>query len=606
MRTFVVLLGMLIAAVGTGAVVVREQVPVVKKQILEIAADAKSAGTSTENWAAIVEKTENLPNIFPISNVKNSLLEVQNILTEIENLKSTFPLGTTTKIRINPDSPQVQKIVAFEIFESLKKIEKSLAHIDRNLSTIPDFLLDDAQKSEQDKILEIVHGAREKLVGALRAEKMLQKFASNEERILILLQNQNEPRSTGGFLGSLIVIDFEKDGKFTWDFRDVYALDRLIDPRNQLPAPEFFHNLSKTISLRDGNFWPDFPTSAEKIQRFFVAAGEKKPGTIFAINQNVAEEMLKLTGPVSLPDWNLTINSVNFDVVLQFLIEAKLAGRMNVKDPVLDVAAALLDPIRMRQLAEMFLENDPHAQTFDFENFLAQKNVLAWSDDRGVEKVFERWKIDGSMRTEKDADNFLMFDFVSIGANKSEKFLWTKLRHDSEIGADGAVKNSLKIVRNHTLRHGELSELLGEKSWPAAMREKLTDELWWKLGYGQNRTVLRIWVPADAELRNFDSPSGAIGVKKSETWKIFEVPMFVAPGEKLEIELAYDTRIARGSRNWRPYNFQLVGTPGREKTELMTTISPLDGIFEAETYNIGRPVNLIDQNFRAVVKFEEF
>lgn len=604
MRTFFVLVGMLLVALVTGGIVVQQQLPEMKALILEVTAEAREAGTNPEKWDAVTAKAERLPSVFPVSAVKSSVVEVQNILAEVEQLKEQFPLHAETKIRITPGTPEPQKIVTFAFFERLESIENSLEKIERNLQIIPGFLLEEEEKLERQKLLELVRFAKKSLQDIRRFEGILQKFAREEERVVILLQNQNEPRSTGGFLGSLVVVDFAEDGTFSWDFEDIYAIDRLIDVREQIPSPGFFHGLSQTISLRDANFWPDFPRSATTVQNFFQAAGQRRPGTVLAVNLNVAEEILKLTGPIEMPQWNLTLDAQNFDVMLQFLVESKIAGRMNVKDPVMYFAQALLAPERVRRIAEMVLTQDPHVQKFDLEQFIAQKNLLAFSESRELQRLFEKWGLAGRVELQREADNFLLFDFVSIGANKSEKFVWTKLRHDSKIQADGWVQNTVKIVRNHALRYGELSQLLQESRWPEERRALLTQELWWKLGYGQNRTVLRLWVPRGAELREFDSPSGTIEIGEQEEWKIFEIPMNVLPGERLEIELTYDTRVQRGSRNWRPYNLQLVGTPGREKTELLTTISPVEGTFKAETYNIGRPVDLVDQNFRAVVEFE--
>jgi hypothetical protein len=168
------------------------------------------------------------------------------------------------------------------------------------------------------------------------------------------------------------------------------------------------------------------------------------------------------------------------------------------------------------------------------------------------------------------------------------------------------VKNTLKITRTHALHPGEIRELLDTNLWSENMRDLLTEDLLWKLGAGQNRTILRVSLPESAKLLNQKNPSGQISAKKSETgdFQVLEIPMYVLPGEKLEIFAEYETKIEQGSHNWRPYYLQLVGTPARQKTSFLETISTKNGgKFSAETYNIGRPVNLIDQDFRAVIKF---
>ena len=417
----------------------------------------------------------------------------------------------------------------------------------------------------------------------------------------MLLQNQNEPRSTGGFVGSLLVVDFNEEF-ISWKFEDIYALDRKVPGEDQPPAPEFFHDLSKTISLRDANFWPDFITSSHAYRGFFKSIEETKPTTVVAINMNVIEEFLKFTGPVKLSKWGVSVNEYNVDLVLQFLVESKIAGRFNAKAPVLEFAQQLFQPSSLEKI------DFEELLAFDLEGFIAQKNILAHSTNISLQKLFEKWEIDGRVRQKRDADNFLYFDFVSVGANKSEKFVWTKLWHDSEIMKDGTVKNSLEIIRNHAMKPGEISQLMEENTWSENIRGLMNDELLWKLGAGQNRTVLRLFVPREAMLIASRNPSGEINETLSDNkkFKVWEIPMFVNAGERLKIQVEYQTQLHRGSANWRPYFLQLVGTPGRDKTSFLETISTeKGGSFSAETKNLGHPEPLIDQDYRAVVEFGE-
>ena len=223
-----------------------------------------------------------------------------------------------------------------------------------------------------------------------------------------------------------------------------------------------------------------------------------------------------------------------------------------------------------------------------------------------MQRLFEKWKLDGSVAQKNKANNFLHFDFLSIGANKSEKFMWTKIKHNSEISKEGTVINNMKITRNHALRENEINELLGTNLWSENVRALLDEELLWTLGAGQNRTMIRVNVPRNAELISQENPSGDIteSISNNNEFKIFNIPSYVLPGEKIDIKFSYKTKINDGSHNWRPYYLQMSGTPAREKTSFLSSISTKEsGNFSAETYNIGRPVDLINQEFRAVINF---
>lgn len=599
MRGFFLGLGTILIVGGVGMYFVQDSMPQWKYDTIDAVQSFDNELHIFENiddevWRTISRKINKLPSFYPFSNLKISMFEVPKIFNTINDLKSLdFTINLSDKSEMKTEE-------FFQAFKYIDQIDDSLITIEKKIRGIWDWMVPEKYKKVRDDKLKQLAKARKKIKEVKDFENIFRNFAKNKERVLVILQNENEPRSSGGFMGSFFMVDFSRKN-IKWEFRDIYSIDRQIPERIQIPAPEFFHGLSKTISLRDANIYPDFPTSAGKIREFIAYAGEKSPDTIIVINTSIIREILKITGPVKLDRWGLVLDQYNFDLGLSFLVESKVAGRYDVKSPVMIFAQELL-----KSLQGSLRKNFAGFKEFDYKSFIAGKNILANSENKQLQKLFQNWKLDGKLAKKRDANNFLQFDFVSVGANKSEKFVWTKIVHNSEISADGKVKNTLKITRNHSLRNGEIRELLDTNLWSQNIRELLTEDILWKLGAGQNRTILRVSVPNSAKLLTQKNPSGQISAKKSEigSFQVFEIPMYVVPGEKLNISLEYETEIEQGSHNWRPYFLQMVGTPARQKTSFLETISTKDnGKFSAETYNIGKPVNLIDQDFRAVIKF---
>jgi hypothetical protein len=557
---------------------------------------AKEAKLDLHKWEEIEQKTNQFPSLPGVIRVKNTILEAKKIVETLNGIKDSSFLNI-------PDDGFPTKLNITELFEVFTQVGRSLEKIQKNIESFPSFLLSPAQIEERESVSKSLTKGQQILSHLKKIERMIQELSQKESRVIILLQNQNEPRSTGGFMGSLVVLDFDKSQNISWKFADIYELDRLIPQEKLQIAPLFFHGLSQNISLRDANFWPDFPTSAKRIVELYELSGEKTPTMVIGINLNIIKEMLRLTGPVTLEQWGITLDEYNFDLGLQFLVESKIAGRYDVKSPVVTFGQEIF-----RNLGKLNLANKETEEKIDLSAFLDQKNTLAWSLNDKSERQFELWKIDGALKKKPDADNILQFDFVSVGANKSEKFMWTKISHDSNISANGSVENTLEIKRTHALQPDEIPNLLNIQNWSENVRSLLNPDLYWKLGAGENRTIIRVLVPQEAILGEYENPSGPITVAPvdfSPAWKVLEIPTFVLPGESLKVTVKYQTQIARGSHNWRPYFLQLFATPGREKTRFTSTISTQDGgVFEAETNNTGRPETLIDQDFRSVVKFE--
>lgn len=579
---------------GLSTVFINQSIPAWKTNTKNILSQTEIAGTVPQNWEILSQKSQQeLPWFYPFSSVKKIIKEAETLVKNTHNFKESFSLD------FDFQSGEIDPGKFNELFVFLNDSQESLNLIQKKIDRLPVFLLSEAEQNNLNQKKVVLKETLNYLEDLNRFEEILAKYIKEESRVLILLQNQNEPRSTGGFAGSLIMFDFS-DQKITWDFLDIYALDRLVPIDSQLDAPEFFHNLSTKISLRDANFWPNFATSSQEYQRLFEASGQKSPDTIIAINLNSVKEILKLTGAVEIPKWDLTLNSHNFDLVLQFIIEAKLMGRFQVKEPIEIFAKTLLSPERLKQIT---LED---WAAFDLESFKKQKNILAYSASPELQDLFQKWNIDGLVKPRLDADNFLHVDFISIGANKSDKFVWTKIGHNSEIDQNGTVLNTLKIKRTHALKANEIQDLLGTNNLSPNVKDQLTPDILWKLGAGQNRTVMRAFVPRSASLFESYSPTGPINEKISDDkqFKIWEIPINVLPGESGEITLTYMTKASRGSVGWRPYYFQLMGTPAQNKASFLKTISTKNGgAFTAVTQNIGRPTQLINQNYRTVIEF---
>ena len=546
-----------------------------------------------DEWKSVVKDIEKLPSVFPMTLLQNSVEEVNGIFLAVKDIERV--VGECFE-REPLKTDQI-----FTIFSQLQKIEQSLGAIQDNVESIPSFLLSEEEQLKKAWLLSKLVFAQEKLRDVKTLERIVLNLAATEGRIVFLLQNQNEPRPTGGFVGALLVVDLSRE-KIVWKFEDVYALSRRVEETDKLPAPDFFSNLAQTISLHDANFWADFPTSAEQYIHFFNSIGEPPPDVLVAVNLNVVREIIKMIGHIELEKWGITLDEFNFDIGLSFLVESKINGRFDVKKPVEDFMRTLFASKHFKTLSYGQLE------ALNISDLVSKKNIFAYAVSKPLQELFDRWGIAGRLRFKRHADNFLFFDFVSVGANKSEKFMWTKFWHDSKIQKNGVVKNSLEIVRTHALKPGEIEKSLDIEKMPINTKKLLTEEVLWKLGEGQNRTVLRVAVPKDAKLITQNNPSGHISESfvPENQYKFFEVPMFVLPGERVKIHLEYETFLERGSHNWRPYFLDVVGAYGKNQVTFLETISTeKEGLFTAKTDNIGVPQNLVDAEFRTVVEFGE-
>jgi hypothetical protein len=80
---------------------------------------------------------------------------------------------------------------------------------------------------------------------------------------LILAQNSDELRATGGFISAAGVVRLENGRITDMKLTDSYAVDDLDQPHPLAPGPLAEQMGAQILLLRDSNWSPDFPASAE-------------------------------------------------------------------------------------------------------------------------------------------------------------------------------------------------------------------------------------------------------------------------------------------------------------------------------------------------------
>ena len=126
-------------------------------------------------------------------------------------------------------------------------------------------------------------------------------------RYLVLTQDPAELRPSGGLIGSYGIIAFDK-GKITERrFLNVSPLDGKNDYPFVRPPQELANYLlgpTQSWQLADAGWSPDFPTSAQDALRLYTnESGDARIDGVFAITTHTIDELLKVTGPISVPEY---------------------------------------------------------------------------------------------------------------------------------------------------------------------------------------------------------------------------------------------------------------------------------------------------------------
>lgn len=165
----------------------------------------------------------------------------------------------------------------------------------------------------------------------------LDKLLDNKNYIVVF-QNNNELRATGGFMGSYAKLNTQcsilkaQCGIKDLEIQDIYVPDGQLVGHVDPPAPIQQAFGQGWWKLRDSNWDPDFNIAGEQIAWFFEQGGEKADGMI-AINLSLVNKVLEILGEIKTTDYPEKItNKTFYDLAQKYAEENAFAGSTQKRD----------------------------------------------------------------------------------------------------------------------------------------------------------------------------------------------------------------------------------------------------------------------------------
>lgn len=282
------------------------------------------------------------------------------------------------------------------------------------------------------------------------ANKIVESMTQKDGTVrtyLVLLQNNYELRPGGGFLGQYAVFKV-KDGEVQKFFlEDANVLDQRITAKVPTPYP-FRQKLKlKNWKFRDSNFSPDFPTNVQKAEYFYrLAGGREKFDGVFAINAEVFNEALKITGPITVPGYNKTFDGDSGALVLEEVVERAYLGddvpaesKQHRKD-----IMKQLGLIMVEKLAKV--ENIPQLAIFARDQ-MEQKNIMLFFVDEQLQNSIQGVHWDGSVSRDWEGDYIFAVD-ANMGALKTDYYVKRSMSYSVDLSLEKPVATFIYTYKN--------------------------------------------------------------------------------------------------------------------------------------------------------------
>ncbi|MBI3955141.1 DUF4012 domain-containing protein, partial [Candidatus Gottesmanbacteria bacterium] len=394
-------------------------------------------------------------------------------------------------------------------------------------------------------------------------EKM---FVSDQAKIyLVMFQNNMELRPTGGFIGSFALLNILKGKILNFDIIDVYTADGQLKGHVDPPLPIRKYLNQPNWFLRDSNFDPDFAASSLQAAWFL----QKEMGTsvdgVIGINLFFVQNLLKVTGPLSLPDFpGEVVGSDNFFFKAHYFAQSNFfPGSSQKKDFLNSVAKQI----------QFRLTESRNISWFDLftvvRKSLDEKNILLFSADSDLQSDIEKSAWGGRMikvgclsgninQTKGLADtqncfpDYLSVNEANLGVNKANYSVEKNITVEKRIADDGLITTTLTLSYDN-------------KNIPEVFSD------------GAYKNYLRIFVPEGSKLltatiNNVPITGGDISVDKYTLDKtVFGVLVTIAPANRGIVKLSYALpRLF--TENLKSYQFYFEKQPGDKTSPLLLSI----------------------------------
>ena len=262
------------------------------------------------------------------------------------------------------------------------------------------------------------------------------------QRYLLIFANNNEIRGSGGFMGSFALMDIDRGEikKLEVPSGGTYDVQGQLIPK--VISPEPIHLINTRWEFQDANWWPDFPTSAHKIQWFCQNSWGVSTDGVILMTATLMSQLLKVLGPIEMPDYGITVTGENFITTTQQVIRDERDKESRTPKQILTD----LTPKIMERLFE--LRGDQLKNLIAvLQKGLSEKQLLLFFNDDRVENLI--LSLDWGGKLKETQGDFLSVVHSNLAGGKTDEVITETIEHQAEVLEDGSIIDTVKLTRTH-------------------------------------------------------------------------------------------------------------------------------------------------------------
>lgn len=436
-----------------------------------------------------------------------------------------------------------------KIQEELSQVQQHMAQLE---TTLPQVFIEPTE--EQQPWLDYFKETQQKLSLSQQLPEFFTRVLGGEGKktYVVLLQNNLEIRPTGGFLQSLALVTFDKGLLIDTQVLSTYDIDTKLPGAVEAPLEIQKYLGEKNWYIRDGNWDPDFPLTAQRISWFIKESLKKQVDGVIALNYSSFQDLLEVLGPMELPEYEETLTKDNLLERVEFHSDSEFARTdSQEKDYSQLVFTHLLQHMKTSSVESLGKVPEALSLSLTHKNmllhFLNEKDQstvqkMGWSGEVVSPSCPQRFP-----QTNCIVDSFYQVE-TNVGLNRVNEYIHRKMNERVDFSGD-----VIKHIRTFTLENTAQSE-----GWPL----------------GTYKTYIRFISekntnPKELTLNGKKLEAGKALIYLEKNKKIVGFPLEVPKGTSVTVQYTYETEKLTDE----PFSFLFFDQkqPGIKRPQLNTT-----------------------------------
>lgn len=342
---------------------------------------------------------------------------------------------------------------------------------------------------------------------------------------LLLAQNSDELRPTGGFISSAALVRVNRGDISVTDFQDSYAVDNFNRFHPLAPPALSKYMFAGLLVFRDTNWYPDFPTTARAAQNIYrVDRGIATDGVI-AVNLKGIPRLIEAIGPITIEPGSERVDGSNVMAKVR-TYWAPPPGTGPTPDwwsHRKDFMGQLLDAVMKRIKSGDFSRVKLARALADV---IASKDLLVYMKDVDETK---QAKFLWSGAIDSNSGDALMITDANVGFNKVDVNVDRRADYSAIIDDHGAIHAKLTITYTN----------LSAPDGKACLHQPYYPPTYAELQQGCYWDYIRVVAPASSQLIKADGVSEPVTETPINDRAVFGGFLVVGRGETRTVQFEY-------------------------------------------------------------------